>query len=295
MQADSCGPFKVQHGGYIYFTLAIECTQDVGFMVERRSLTAEESTNIMAEVDNISRHTTNGIQTLRTDEGSDWKSRKFAEFVADRGIKHEFATVNAHGQIGKVERRLRYYQECGLAMVRAAGAPFSLLFKAIKMLNFIENNVIRNNSSRSNNLFGTHTTVKFYPFGTKVTAHAPRQKQAGFGRDKNYALVGYSTNHKGGYELYDTVTERIVVRGDVNCLTFLLNTSAWTTSQPKPDNHNQIDGEVLAIDSGSVSEKPSVKSTTRVVTSPSLSLSLSHTLSTTLFRCGSKPRLSQGW
>jgi hypothetical protein len=140
---------------------------------------------------------------------------------------------------------------------------------------FIENNVIRNNSSRSNNLFGTHTTVKFYPFGTKVTAHAPRQKQAGFGRDKNYALVGYSTNHKGGYELYDTVTERIVVRGDVNCLTFLLNTSAWTTSQPKPDNHNQIDGEVLAIDSGSVSEKPSVKSTTRVVTSPSLSLSLS--------------------
>ena len=118
MQADNCGPFKVQHCGYTYFTLALECTEDVGFMLERRTLTAEESTNYIAEIDNISRHSSNGIQTLRTDEGGDWKSRKVAELVADRGIEHQFATVNAHGQIGKVERRLRYYQECGLSMLR---------------------------------------------------------------------------------------------------------------------------------------------------------------------------------
>ena len=139
--------------------------------------------------------------------------------------------MNAHGQIGKVERRFRY-QECGLSMLRHANAPFSLLFKAIKMLNFIENNVIRNESSRSYNLFGTWTDVKLYPFATKVTAFAPRHKQAGFGQDKHYAFVGYSTNHKGGYELYDLVTGRIVVRGDVSCLTFYANTSAFAKSQP---------------------------------------------------------------
>jgi hypothetical protein len=206
-----------------------------------------------------------------------------AELTADRGIKHQFATVNAHGQIGRVERRFRYYQECGLAMLRHANAPFSLLFKAIKMLNFIENNVIRDGTSRSYNLFGTWTTVKLYPFGIKVLAYGPRQKQAGFGHDKQYAFVGYSTNHKNGYELYDLVTKRIVVRGDVSCLTFYTNTSVFAKPQPTPDNQNN-DGQVLSIDSGSTGERVSVKHKHRAVASPSLSLSLSlpYTFNTTL-------------
>jgi len=293
VEVDHCGPFQVQHGGFTHITLAIELTSRVGFILERRSLNANESTNFLAEIDNISRRSSNGIQTLRTDEGGDWKSRKVAEFVADRGIVHQFATVNAHGQNGVVERRFRYYQECGIAMLKHCGAPFSLLFKAIKMLNFIENNVIRTTSSRFNTLFETQSTVEFFPFGSKVTAFAPRQKQAGFGRDKNYALVGYSTNHKGGYELFDMVTERCVVRRDVNCLTFYANTSAWKAKQLTSDNQDDDGGE-LVMNSDSASVRRSVKHGQRAGASPtlSLSLSLSNTQPTGLKRRWSKPRLS---
>ena len=102
----------------------------------------------MATVDNIARSGSNGIEHFRTDEGSDWKSGEVAEVARDRGIHHQHALVDAHGQIGKVERRFRYYQECADAILTQSGAPPKFKFMAIKFINYVQNHIKRGATSR---------------------------------------------------------------------------------------------------------------------------------------------------
>ena len=135
---DHCGPFSVQYGGNTYYSLLIEDCHDVGFIFERNSLTGEGSADCLVTVDNMARRSSDGVVNLRTDEGSDWKSSVVAEVCADRGIHHQYALVDAHGQIGKVERTFRFYNENADAMLRASGAPIKFKFMAIKFINFIQ-------------------------------------------------------------------------------------------------------------------------------------------------------------
>jgi len=176
------------------------------------ALTGEVSAEYVATVDNLARKTSNGIGCLRTDEGSDWKSSAVAEVVQDRGIQHQYALVDAHGQIGPVESRFRFYQECANAMLRQSGAPDKFKFRAIKFINYIQNNVVRGETSRLYDLLGVQSAVTFYPFWCLVTAVAPRRKHGDLGTGKRYRLVGYSSHHKGGYELWNEDTDRVVVR-----------------------------------------------------------------------------------
>ena len=175
--ADNCGPFAVQYGGNTHITLFVEASKDVGFIFERNSLTGEGSADYLATIDNLARKTSNGIENFRTDEGSDWKSSAVAEVVRDRGIHHRLALVDAHGQIGKVESRFRLYGECADAMLRAAGAPIKFKFMAIKFINYVQNNVLRGETSRLFDLLGVQSAVTFYPFWCRVTSVAPRRKQ----------------------------------------------------------------------------------------------------------------------
>ena len=152
--ADHCGPFNRQVGGNTYITLFVEVATGVGFIFERATLRGSDSAELLATVDNIARRSSNGIEQFRTDEGSDWKSADVAEVVRDRGIHHQHALVDAHGQIGVVERRFRYYQECADAILRQSGAPPRFKFMAIKFVNYVLNHVKRGETSRVYNLLG---------------------------------------------------------------------------------------------------------------------------------------------
>ena len=121
----------------------IEDSKKVGFIFERSTLTGEGSAEYLATVDNLARKSCDGMENFRTDEGSDWKSQAVADVVQDRGIHHQLALVDAHGQIGQVESRFRLYHECANAMLRACGAPMKFKFMAIKFINYVQNNVLR--------------------------------------------------------------------------------------------------------------------------------------------------------
>ena len=237
---DHCGPFTKQYGGNTHITLFIEDSKKVGFIFERSTLTGEDTAEYLATIDNLARKSGDGIENLRTDEGSDWKSHAVAEVCRDRGIRAQHALVDAHGQIGTVESRLRLYHECANSMLRACGAPIKFKFMAIKFINYIQNNVLRDgNSSRLFDLLGIESAVTFYPFWCPVTAVAPRHKLGeGHGTGKKYRLVGFSSQHKGGYLLWNAETDRVVTRGDVHSLTFYPD--ELTTRTP---NHTQQLGD----------------------------------------------------
>ena len=249
--ADSCGPFSRQEGGNKHITMFIEALTSGAFIFERYSLTGEVSAEYVAIMDNMSRKTSNGIGNLRTDEGTDWKSSAVAEVCQDRGIHHQYALVDAHGQIGQVESRFRFYVECADAMLRQSGAPLKFKFRAIKFVNYIQNHVVRGATSRLNDLMGVQSAVTFYPFWCLVTAVAPRRKQGDLGTGKSYRLVGYSSHHKGGYELWNADTDRVVVRGDVHSLNFFPeDTTTHTDTHTQAQEDDASSGTAITYEEG---------------------------------------------
>ena len=194
-----------------------------------------------------------------------------AEVVRDRGIRHQLALVNAHGQIGNVESRFRFYVECAKAMLRACGAHLKFLFMAIKFINYVQNNVLRGETSRLFDLLGVQSAVTFYPFWCRVTSVAPRRKLGELGTGKSYRLVGYSSHHKGGYQLYNEDTDRVVVRGDVHSLTFYPED---TTSHT--DAHTQAqDGNTSSDTTITYVEEDGIQGRSRPASGPSNGQSLS--------------------
>ena len=122
-------------------------------------------------------------------------------------------------------------------------------FIAIKFINYVQNHIKRGATSRVYDLLGLDCAVIFYPFWCRVTAVAPRHKQGDLGTGKSYRLVGYSSRHKGGYELWNEETKRSVVRGDVHHLRFFpsdLNTQSTTHNQPQTDSTS--DDTTIVID-----------------------------------------------
>ena len=104
------------------------------------------------------------------------------------------------------------------------------------------------------------------------------------GTGKSYRLVGFSSQHKGGYELWNEETERTVVRGDVHHLRFFpsdLNTHSTTHNQPHTDSTSDNTTIVIDNDDDSFVDgfvyKPTGQSKHRAIPSQSLSLSrISH-------------------
>ena len=95
------------------------------------------------------------------------------------------------------------------------------IYLAIQAFNFIQNHLVRGDASRFEGAHGPdHAQVQFFPWGCSVSAVGPRHKSEPLGSSKWFSLVGYSSKHFGGYQLLDWTTEKIVVRGDIHCLTF---------------------------------------------------------------------------
>ena len=98
-------------------------------------------------LDNLVRRTCDGIEHLRTDEGPDWRSEEMKAATRDRGTRHTHSLVDGHGQ-NRVERLFRTLQERAAAAVLQAGFDNRYLFYAMEAVNFIQNHVVRNGTSR---------------------------------------------------------------------------------------------------------------------------------------------------
>ena len=95
--------------------------------------------------------------------------------------------------------------------------------------------------------------------------------KASWGTGKSYRLVGYSSHHKGGYQLWNEDTDRVVVRGDVHSLTFYPED---TTSHT--DAHTQAqDGNTSSDTTITYVEEDGIQGRSRPASGPSNGQSLS--------------------
>ena len=237
-QSDTCGPFEEQAGGYQYFTIWIDVKTRGGFLFFTKTITKELLIHQCATVDNIARRFGEGICILHTDQHTSWTSKLFTEFIETRGITLRLAQVDAHGQIGIVERMFRSLQERAMCSMIHSGLPRNLFFYAIKCYFLQTQSDTADGPSKHEKLFGEPPPIKtFRPFGCAVYGvSGQRGKMNLDAYGKRYSWVGYAQKAKNASLLYDETTKKVIIRGDYASLKFKCQEFPFSSKKYHIDN-----------------------------------------------------------
>ena len=81
------------------------------------------------------------ISTLRTDNGGEYVSKEFEEFLKSKGIRHKLTVPYSPAQNGIAERLNRTLMESARTMIRFAKIPDSYWGEAVATAAYIRNRV----------------------------------------------------------------------------------------------------------------------------------------------------------
>ena len=173
------------------------------------------------------------IGTLRTDNGGEYLSGEFKEYLKSRGIRHELTVPYSPQQNGVAERMNRTLMESARAMIAHAGLPNSYWGEAVATAAYVRNRMpttaIKNNQTPYERWYGRKPNVNHLRvFGCVAYAQVPdTERQKLDKKAVKLRFVGYAKTSKG-YRLLDGKTEIIVTRRDVvfNETNFSLETEA---------------------------------------------------------------------
>ncbi len=158
------------------------------------------------------------IKTLRTDNGGEYTSTEFEDFLKEKGIRHETTVPHSPQQNGVAEHMNRTLQEAALSMILHAGLSKAFWAEAVCNAAYVRNRVITTATTVTpyERWYGKKPDVSHLRvFGCTVYAHVPdASRQILDQKAVKMRFVGYSLTQKG-YRLYDENRQRIFIRRDV--------------------------------------------------------------------------------
>ena len=92
-------------------TVASEAFTGTGFIAKRHTLTASDSADIVAGLDNMARDNSQGVRFVRTGLGTGWTPRVFKDTCSSRSIAQQQTVKDDHGGIGRAETQIHTLQE----------------------------------------------------------------------------------------------------------------------------------------------------------------------------------------
>ena len=123
IHSDVCGPINVESpSGTRYFLLfKDDCTgyRTIYFLRHK----SEVLSKLKEYEALVERQTNNRIKILRTDNGKEYVSNEFQEFLKTKGIIHERSTPYVPQQNGRAEREMRTLVESARSMLIAKDVP----------------------------------------------------------------------------------------------------------------------------------------------------------------------------
>ncbi len=159
------------------------------------------------------------IKILRSDNGGEYTSKVFSDYLKSKGIQRQFSIPRTPEQNGVVERMNRTIQESARSMIYGAGLTDE--FWAEAALTAV---VLRNRSPTKaveeitpyQCFLGSKPNVSnFRVFGCKAYMHIPKETRRKWdSRSSKCIFVGYYINSKG-YRLWDPESRRIHLSRDV--------------------------------------------------------------------------------
>lgn len=219
VHSDICGPIDIESlGGAKYFVTFIDdCSRYTEtVMLRRRSDVLQAFKDYKHRVE---KQTGKKIKKLRTDNGLEYLSKEFNNFLKDEGISRQLTVEYTPQQNGVAERANRTLVEMARCLMLQAKLPNSLWAEMINTATFLRNRTVTK-SLHGITPFEAWTQRKpyvgyFRTIGSKTIALNKSQRKGKFQPiGEEYLLVGYSNESKA-YRLWKPKTNKVIKSRDV--------------------------------------------------------------------------------
>ena len=220
IHSDVCGPLQVESvGGSRYFVTFIDdyshCV--AVYFLKHKSEVLDKFKQFAAMVMN---ECDKPIKKLRTDNGGEYVSKEFQDYLLSKGIEHQLTIPHTPQQNGVAERQNRTLMESARAMLSHSGLPNKFWAEAVATAAYL-----KNRSTTSANEDQLTPYEKWYErkpridhlrvFGCAAYSHVPSTDRKKLDKKaKKMCFIGYSKNPKG-YRLMDLGTNQVITRRDV--------------------------------------------------------------------------------
>lgn len=219
VHSDICGPMSTESlGGAKYFVTFIDdCSRYTeAIMLRNRSDVLQAFKDYKRRVEN---QTGQRIKKLRTDNGREYLSKDFNNYLREEGIQRQLSVEYTPQQNGVAERANRTLVEMARCMMLQANLPDSLWAEAVNAAAHIRN---RSATKSLNGITPIEAWSQRKPYvgyfrtiGSKTIALNKRQKGRKFQpKGDEYVLVGYSDESKA-YRLWKPGTKTVIKARDV--------------------------------------------------------------------------------
>lgn len=179
------------------------------------------------------------LQQLRSDNGGEYLSAEFKNFLSEHGIKHQLTVPYTPQQNGIAERMNRTLLNLVRSMLHHKNIPTHFWAEAFSTAVYIRNRVLSRsvpqNSTPFQLWYGRKPSLKHLrSFGTKCWYTIPRHKIKKLDARARCALMmGYSSQTKG-YKLWDIELQKFLISRDVKFLE-----TSFNEIQPVPLKHDK--------------------------------------------------------
>ena len=219
VHSDVCGPMQENSlGGNRYFVTFIDdkSRYTAVYFMKTKDQVLEKFKEYEAMVTNA---TGKKIKILRSDNGGEYTSKEFVDYLKEKGIQHQLSVPRTPQQNGVAERMNRTIQETARSMMHNAGTTKRLWAEAVCTAVIIRNRsptVAVENMTPYESFMGKKPDVSnFKVFGCKAYMHVPKELRKKWdSKSKKCIFIGYSTTSKG-YRLYDPQSWKVHVSRDV--------------------------------------------------------------------------------
>lgn len=248
VHSDLCGPMETNSfGGARYFYTFIDDLTRMVFVyfLKTKDLAEEVFKNFKAYVENQSNKR---IKTLRSDNGGEYISKSFENYLKNCGIHHQTSMPYTPQQNGVAERMNRTLQERGRCMMFNAGLTKDFWGEAVATAAYIINR------SPTNALAGVTPfeawTGKepdlshFRVFGCNAMVHVPKVKRKKWDvRSNQLIFTGYCETSKG-YRFIHPTTKKLTKTRDV---VFMEDSFIGNVSRNDFDKDNSVSDSQVVI------------------------------------------------
>ena len=219
LHADLGGPMRTQSvGGSRYYLLIIDDFSRFSwiYFLKEKSEAAENFMRFKIWVEN---QTECKIKAIRTDNGTEFVSKKFKEILSTAGIQHQLTVPYSPQQNGVVERKNRTVIEMTRCLLFEKQIPKKLWAEAANTAVYLMNRlptkaVLKKTPYEA--WFGSKPGVSHLKvFGSVCYYWIPEPKREKLDEKAEIGvLVGYSSESKG-YRVFNPLLEKVVISRDV--------------------------------------------------------------------------------
>ena len=159
------------------------------------------------------------LKVLRSDNGGEYTSRQFAEYLKSEGVRHELSVPKTPQQNGVAERSNRTLMEMTRAMLSESKLPQSLWAESLSTATYLRNRsptkAVKGKTPHEAYHGKKPDVGHLRVFGCTAYAHVAKDERKKLDMTaRRCVLVGYGTEVKG-YRLYDPSSRKVFYSRDV--------------------------------------------------------------------------------